>query len=121
MLNYAALQKTVAKVMKSVKQGTIYIGIPSGVAPADPNKPWLPGIAEPEPIAVDAVAFTVERKYVNGDTIVATDLQITAPHPGFEVTLSHKLKIDGAWYSISALERIPEAGTAVAWILFARK
>lgn len=120
-MDYVKLQRSVTKVMKSVKQGTIELSQPDGDTPSDPNKPWLPNTTEDTSVTVNAVAFSVDMKLVNGDSIVAEDLQITLGHPGFEITMSHRVRIDGLWFRMKEVHRIPEAGTAAAWELIVGK
>jgi len=119
MIDYVGLATTVRGVMASVKQADIKLVILGDTANA--SKPWLATSSEASYISIDAVAFAVERQYVDNDAILSTDLEITCGDIGYEINTSDFLiRIGTTDYRIVNYHRIPEAGPVAAWTLFVR-
>lgn len=120
MLDYSKLQAKVTKVMGKVKQGTVIL-IRRTDTLADDDVPWGSETHGDVPHTLQATVSSVNQKYINETSIVVTDKQVTFSVPDVEPDiLTDRISVDGVVYRISDLKRIPEAGTAVAYIAFIR-
>jgi len=120
MLNYEKLQTAVSGIMDTVKQGTVTLVRETDTL-IDADVPWGDETSDTVSHELKAVVSSVNQKYINEETIVVTDKQITFAVPSIEPNiLTDHIIIDGVTYRISDLKRIPEAGVAVAYIAFVR-
>lgn len=107
--------KTVAdRLLAKHKQGAVYLVSPSSSTPAD--DPWLPptegAATETE---LDAAVRGVSKTLVDGDSVLETDLVVTFAVPAVPPTTEHTIKIDGVKHRIMHVQKLPEAGTTVAY------
>lgn len=115
---YSDMQNVAAEILGEFKQGVIaYIGVTPGNGPAHNPGPSV----EAAPVIVSGVARGVKAKYVDGTTIVATDLQMTMPGKGVAPAMNGFVTIDGVRHKIVHIDRKPSAGTVVAWTVIIRK
>lgn len=117
--DYSGMQSESSKLLSDFKQGEIIL-IKSGLQTPAVNEWDIPTENAPTEYILNAVASGVSEKYVNGDTIKATDLQITASV--FEVipSVGDIVKVDDKPMTILQVLPIPAAGVTCAWVLFAR-
>lgn len=95
-------------------QGVIVLSKPGSTTP--PANPWEPPIVvEPETHTLKATAKGVSKEFVNGTTILATDIEITAAAFGADPDPADTLTIDGKVVTVVKIMRLPAAGTLVAW------
>jgi hypothetical protein len=120
--NYARMQATADRLMQRFKQGTITLSRATSTVP-DPNEPWntVPTTAV---FTLKATARSVEENFINGTSINASDIEITAGpkatnEAGADVDLDVQpgdvVAIDGVSVSTVEVVRIPAAGTLIAW------
>ena len=119
---YGRLQGTASRLMAKFKQGQVVYTIAG--APTGPE--WNPTPGTPVSYTLDAtvaVVGTVDggfNRYVDGTLILATDLQVTCAVFGAEPSLAGTITIDGKVCQIVRVDKVPGAGTVIAWRIFAR-
>jgi len=88
----------------------------------DNSTPWDPVETPADPVPVSGVVSGVSERYVDGSTVVATDLQclLEVLPGGIEPTTAGTLEVDGSTYQIVRVDAIPSAGEPVAWRVFIR-
>jgi hypothetical protein len=130
---YADIQAMAADLLKEFKQGfvTLTRSTPGAV---DPSAPWVIPVATTETYELDAVVRGVSAKYVDGTTIVASDLMATcspkAVHTltngaaadgaivDLEPLMTDAISIDGAVRTVKKITPIPAAGPVVSFLIF---
>jgi len=113
---YQEMQGIAADLLGEFKQGVIqYVGIVPGNGPPD-----NPGETQETPVAVDAVARGVSFKYIDGSTVLTTDLQITMPGNGVEPDPAGFMIVDGRRAKIVQVVRKPAAGIVAAYTVIFR-
>lgn len=113
---YEEMQGVATELLDEFDQGTlryIHPGAPSG-------DPYDPQPGPPTAYDVDGVVRGVSQKYVDGTYILATDQQATISVFGREPTTEGVLEVDGNERQIVRVDRIPGAGTVVAYRLVIR-
>jgi hypothetical protein len=80
----------------------------------------LPVDRAPATWTLDATVAGVSAKYVTGDTVKMTDLEITAAVFADEPRLGDGLTVDGQPLTILQIMPLPAGGTKVAWTILAR-
>lgn len=120
MTFYSEMQGIASGVLKEFKQGKIELKriLPGSTEP--PYSPWNPAPPTSQIIELDGTARGVGTKYIDGTLILASDLQATIAVPSVEPSMSDKVLVDGKEHAMVHIKRIPEAGTAVSYILFFR-
>lgn len=130
---YAAKRRRVAARLRQWSTGTVTLTRTTPGAP-DVSKPWIPGEATLDVYALDARVDGVAAEYVNGTTILASDLMVIAS-PKATHTLSggvsagdvavsivprqsDTLQIDGVPKTIKKIEAVPAAGLAARFHIF---
>jgi len=116
---YDDMQDVVDDVLSEFKQGVIqYIELIPGTGPDEnPGPP-----SEKPPVTLDAVARKAEFRYVNGTTIIESDVQISfAIRTDIEFKVDDFVTVDGVRMKITRAMTIPPAGTPVLHVLFARR
>ena len=116
---YEEMADVASEVLAEFHQGVIIL---SKTVPGEPDAstPWIPG--EPVTVAhtLNATAKPVSEEFINGTTIVATDIEITAAVFGADPDPADQMEIDGQPMTIIEVMRIPAAGTVVVWKLIVR-
>lgn len=112
--NYARLQGTATRLIDYFNQGVIVLTKPGTTTPG-PN-PWDPPVVT-DPVAhtLRATAKGVSKEFIDGTTIVATDIEITAAVFGAEPDPADVLTVDGKAVTVLRVIRLPAAGELVAW------
>lgn len=115
-MDYARLKSSADRMIVNAKQGTIEIGASVSVAGATPLAPptvtttWA---------SYDGVARGVSAKYVDGQTILATDLMVILEADATPA-VGKLMRIDGVIRNIVRVDNIPAAGLTVAKRVFIR-
>jgi len=113
---YDEMQGVATELLDEFNQGTlryIHPGEPTG--PAYDPQPGLPTAYD-----VDGVVRGVSQQYVDGSYVLATDQQATISVFGREPTAEGVLEVDGNDRQIVRVDRLPGAGTVVAYRLIIR-
>jgi len=119
---YAEMAGIATELLEEFDQGTLRLARVVSSA-ADPDRPW--DVTQTGPFFTDlnGTSKTVTSRFVDGTTVVATDIEVTfapvalRPEPGF----SDRIEIRGELYTTAKVKRIPESGTVVAWKFFVRR
>jgi len=109
--NYNNMQKTASRLMKRFNQGAIQYE----QAGAMSGDPWNPVQGAPTLHAMDATVSGVAQEYVDGSTVLASDLMVSAGVFGALPDMSGAIIIDGKRHSIVRIMPKPAAGVTVAW------
>ena len=117
MTFYNDLRNVASGLLQEFSQGTVEVGRPVTVTGANE---WSPPATSVQWTRINAVARGVSQRYVDGVNILATDLQITADMGAYSPQAGDRIRIDGVPASVLRIERIPAAGTAIAYRLFVR-
>jgi len=97
--------------------GIYYVAVVPGGGPAQ-----NPGPSVETPFKVDAVARGVSFKYIDGKSVVASDLQVTIPSDDrFTPNEKGFVIVDGVKNKVIQLVRKPAAGVLIAHTLIIRK
>lgn len=115
-MDYSRLKSSADRMIGNAAQGTIEIGTTASVAGATPlDAPTVTTTWE----EVNGVARGVSFKYVDNQTILATDLMaILDADAG--ATVGGLVRIDGAVRNVVRVDNIPAAGLTVAKRVFIR-
>ena len=119
---YGRLQGTASRLMAKFRQGQVVYTITG--APTGPA--WNPTPGAPVSYTLDATVAAVGtvdggfNRYVDGTLILATDLQVTCAVFAVEPSLAGTITIDGKVCQIVRIDKLPGAGTVIAWRLFVR-
>ena len=113
---YGRLQGTASRLMAKFSQGTVAYTITG--APTGPE--WDPAPGVPVSYTLDATVQGVEADYVDGSLILATDKQVTCAVFAVEPSLAGTITIDGKVCQIVRVDKVPGAGTVIAWRIFVR-
>ena len=113
---YGRLQGTASRLMAKFSQGQVVYTI----AGPSTGPEWNPTPGAPVSYTLDATVQGVEADYVDGSLILATDKQVTCAVFGAEPSLAGTITIDGKVCQIVRVDKVPGAGTVIAWRLFVR-
>ena len=113
---YGRLQGAASRLMAKFGQGQVVYTITG--APTGPA--WNPTPGAPVSYTLDATVQGVEADYVDGSLILATDKQVTCAVFGAEPSLAGTITIDGKVCQIVRVDKVPGAGTVIAWRIFVR-
>lgn len=116
---YSEMADIASEVLDEFKQGEIVLLKPGTTTPG-PN-PWDPPVTTPPTsYPLSATAKGVSKEFIDGDTILATDLEITAAVFDAEPDPADTLTVDGQAVTVIKTMRIPAAGPVVAWKFIVR-
>ena len=113
---YGRLQGTASRLMAKFSQGQVVYTI---AGPAT-GPEWNPTPGAPVSYTLDATVQGVEADYVDGSLILATDKQVTCAVFAAEPSLDGTITIDGKVCQIVRVDKVPGAGTVIAWRIFVR-
>lgn len=117
--DYAKMQATASRLLDRFAQGAVTLTKPGETTPG-PN-PWDPPVVTaPVVYTLHAAVKGVSAQFVDGTTILATDLEITAAVFGADPAPPDKVEIDGKAVVVLKTIRVPAAGTVVAWKFIVR-
>lgn len=107
---YADMRDAAGGLLKEFTQGTVRLVRPND---SDGDSPWTSGGGDPQSYDLSATVKGVSTEYVDGTTILASDLEVTAAPVEVTPQMSDHILIDGTRYEIVQLIAIPAAGTTV--------
>lgn len=122
------MSATATRLLERFAQGTVVL-VRTTPGEPDPETPWEPGEETTVVYTLSATIKGVSSEFVDGTTILATDLEVTAAvtatdENGTEVSLdpdmtTDTLSIDGQAVTIIRDLSVPAAGTkaALRWIV----
>lgn len=123
MTFYSEMAEVASELLAEVKQGVVQLVRTTPSTP-NPSTPWIPAEPTTATYALDAAVTGVSQQFVDGTTILATDLEITASvkarnSSGAEVEITPNMEtdaliIDGKAVTIIRDLSVPAAGTRVA-------
>lgn len=109
------------KAAGGLGQGTVTLTRMTSGTP-DPAAPWdhptVPATTETVPLL--SAVRGAGREWVDGETILATDLQAIIAVPAIMPAPGDVVTRDGDPLTVTRVQRIPEAGTTVAVRIFMR-
>jgi len=114
--NYGKMQATASRLLAKYAQGVITYTPP----PTTGGDPWNPTQTPSTPITIDATAQGVSAEYVDGTTVLATDLQITSAVFSQAPSMAGKITADGKVLQMIRIIPLPAAGVTVAWRVIVR-
>lgn len=122
---YGGLRGLVAGTIATWKTGVVTLTrITTG--PPDPDTPWTPGAPTETVYDLDAVVKGATGDYIDGTTVVASDLMVVASpiarRAGISAAIvpvmSDTLKIDGETKVIKLIKPSPASGDAALFRIF---
>jgi hypothetical protein len=122
---YSGLRELVVSTMETWKSGTIALTRTTNAAP-DPETPWTQGAPTTVVYDLDAVVRGASAEFIDGTTIVASDLMVVASPiarlagvpTAIVPIMSDTLKIDGETKAIKAIKPAPASGPAAVFRIF---
>lgn len=116
-MDYNRMQAVASRLLNVAAQGEIsVVGQVTRIPGPTPLSP--PTITTTYELT-SCVARGVSSKYVDGETIIATDLQLVLRYDA-EVAVGDIIKIDNASRAVIRVDHIPAAGTVCAKRVFVR-
>lgn len=116
---YKDMANVALGVITDFQQGVLVLEKRTPVAGAD--QPWDPGTPTPQPFSVVGVVQAVDRRYVDGTLVLATDRMAIIPTDALPAsvvpTMTDRLIIDGESTVIKKVLRVPEAGKTIVYRL----
>ena len=114
IFDYTRMAATATRLIERFNQGLIVLTKLGSTTP--PVNPWDPPVGT-DPVAhtLKATAKGVSKEFIDGTTIVATDIEIIAAVFDAEPDPADVLTIDGKPVMVLRVIRLPAAGVVVAW------
>lgn len=112
--DYGRMQGVATRLLDRFNQGVITLTRSTPGTP-DPDEAWTPVEPTLTTYTIKATAKGVSKEFIDGTTIVASDLEITAAAFGADPEPADALAIDGKAVTLLRIIRLPAAGTLVAW------
>ncbi len=112
--DYLKMQRTASTLLERFAQGDVQSVT---VVTTTPPQSWEDPIETETRTTIDAVVRGVSHQFVDGVTILATDLQVLS---SASVPTGARLEIDGTTRVIVRHDKIPAAGVTVAHRYFVR-
>lgn len=115
---YQDMQKVALEVITGFQQGVLMLEKRTLVAG---ENPWDPELPLTEVVAVVGVVQAVDRRYVDGTLVLATDRMAILPAKSLPASvipeMTDRLIIDGEPTTIKKVLRVPEAGVIIVYRL----
>lgn len=109
---YQRMKTNVAdKLLKQFNQGDIVLVQATSIPPANP---WDAPTTTEARTPLNAIAKGVSEQYVDGVTILSTDIEIVSAVPINQPKVSDFIEIDGKTTTLLRIIPIPAAGLTVA-------
>lgn len=113
MTFYDEMRAVAAEMLSEFNQAVIKLVVKTAGA----GRPFNPGTPTGVETLLKGVATGVPRKYINGTTIVGTELKVTTDViDGVIPTMSDRISIDGKEHRIITMDHKPSIGTPVVWV-----
>lgn len=114
--DYGKMTNTASRLLKRFNQGVIrYIEAGPSTGPVYDPTPGADVVS-----VLDATASGVAAEYVDGKSVLATDLMVTASVFERVPTMNGRIEIDGKEVQIVKILPKPAAGTVVVWNFICR-
>ena len=114
--DYGKMQATATKLFSKFNQGVIQYEQQGAVT----GPAWNPTTGAPTLYPLLGTVLGVSEKYIDGTTILSTDLSVKCGVFDVKPGMSGKVIIDGKPHDIIKIMSKPAAGTTVAWELIVR-
>lgn len=123
---YAPKRRRVAAILKRWSTGTVTLSRTTRAAP-EPATPWLPGAPSDTAVyTLDAVVKGVTAEYVDGTTVLATDLVVIVSPKAvlngvvvdIEPVLTDTIRIGDATKVIKKISAVPAGGPPARFNVF---
>lgn len=129
---YEEMQAVATELLDEFKQGVMTVThVQPGVS--DPETPWIPGLPAKQTYRVSATLRTVQKKYIDGTTIIGNEEQatiavdailiaedgtpVTEAAAKIKPTMTDEITVDGLRRVVKAVKAIPPAGIPVAFVV----
>ena len=116
-MDYERIKRIHDRLTARHGQGVVEISVTTTVPGPEP---WSPPETTTVDTEVDAVVSGVGEEFVDGETIVASDLQVQIAAVDDPPAVGDTIKVDGATRAVLAVHSIPGAGDPVALRLIVR-
>lgn len=93
-----------------------YIELTRPISGTDAN----PGPPVEVPHPIDGTTRNAQFKYVDGKTILATDMQISFGVQSFKPKAQDFFEVDGKRFNVVAVKPVPATGPVIAHVIFLR-
>ena len=114
---YQEMQDVATGLLAEFKQGVVeLVKVTKGAGPG-----YNPGTPTEVKHIINSTASGVDKKYINGTSIIQTDLQVIAPVSDIIPEMQDKIDLDGKRCEIVAIMPIPPIGVTVVNIIIVRK
>lgn len=118
-MDYARAKASADRLLAGAAQGTVTLTRTVAGTP-DALEPWAPVPPTETEYALKAAVSGVAEEFVDGATIVATDLQVICAVPEIAPLAGDRMTIDGRACAVLRVMPIPAAGTVCAYRLIVR-
>lgn len=118
---YSDLQGVATDLFEQFRQGDspdslTYIEVTRAIGGTDAN----PGQPNETSHPIAGTTRNAQFKYVDGKTILATDLQISFGVQPFTPKVTDFFEMDGKRFNIAAVKPVPATGPVIAHVIFIR-
>lgn len=119
MAFYDEMADMATELLTEFAQGQVSITRVTPGAP-DPDAPWVPVEPTTQTATLAAVVNGVSKQFIDGESVLASDLEVLFAVPAFAPELADVVTIDGRPVMPVRLIQVPAAGTPVAYKLIVR-
>jgi hypothetical protein len=117
MAFYERMQSTASGLLKKYGQGVVEIG---RSVPVPGVQDWDAPAITTSYTTINAIVKGVSREYVDGSTVLSTDLMVIADLAGYDPLPGDLMQIDGVSVAVIKQIPIPAAGIIAAWRFIVR-
>lgn len=118
-MDYDRARATAARLLANAKQGQVVLTRAVAGEP-DPDQPWVPVEPSEQTEDLNAVVKGVSSQFVDGTTVLASDLEVLCAPPVMGAKPTDGLTIDGDAVTVLRVTPIPAAGEPAALRLIVR-
>ena len=112
---YQEMQDVATDVLTEFDQGVTLVQVTKGAGPS-----YDPGADSEVDVVIPGTASGVSKKYVNGDSILESDLQAVIAASVAVPTMNDKLKINSDTKKIISIKAVPAAGIPAVYVVIFR-
>lgn len=112
-MDYARIASTARRLLDGAKQGSVTLTRTISSTP-DPDEPWVPVPPITQSEDLSAVVKGVSARFVDGETVLASDREVLCAPPGMGIEPADVLTIDGDPVTVIRRTNIPGAGIVAA-------